>query len=187
MTGATTNSTEVNIWRVDLNEPSGPLRKLLAADELSRAERFVFDRDRNRFIVSRATLRRIWAGRLSVAPRSITFRQGPYGKLALATFAELRFNVSHSGDRGLIALAVGREIGVDIESLRGPTNLFEIVATFFSPAERAALEALSSADRHYAFFACWTRKEAYLKALGLGFQCHSTVLRSKCDLVFRPH
>jgi 4'-phosphopantetheinyl transferase len=168
MTSAVLTSTEVRVWRVALNQPSGPLRELLSAEERSRAERFVFDLDRDHFIVCRGTLRRLLARSLGVVPRSITFRQGPHGKPALDAVAELRFNVSHSGDRGLIALAVGREVGVDIERVRNSVNLLEIAARFFSPVERAALEALSPIDRRDAFFACWTRKEAYLKALGLG-------------------
>jgi 4'-phosphopantetheinyl transferase len=168
MTSAELTSGEVRVWRVALDQPSRPLLELLSTDERSRAERFVFDLDRDRFIVSRATLRRLLARSLGVVPSSITFQQGQHGKPALATFAELRFNVSHSGDRGLVALAVGREVGVDIERVRTSVNPLEIAARFFSPVERAALEALSPADRRDAFFACWTRKEAYLKALGLG-------------------
>ena len=168
MTGAMQTSAEVRVWRVALNQPSTSLLKLLSADERSRAERFVFDRDRDRFIVSRATLRRLLARSLGVVPHSITFRQGLHGKPALATDAKLRFNVSHSGDHGLVALAVGREVGVDIENVRTSLNPLELAIRFFSPVERAALQALSPAKRHDAFFVCWTRKEAYLKALGLG-------------------
>jgi 4'-phosphopantetheinyl transferase len=147
------------------------LRKLLSDTERRRADRFAFDRDRNRFIVARARLRELLATRLSVRPESVELTYGIHGKPALARrFADsdLRFNVSHSDDVAVYAFSLGREIGIDIEAVRSIPDADDIAARFFSRRENEAYLALDPSDKPLGFFYCWTRKEAFIKAIGDG-------------------
>jgi len=144
---------------------------LLSDAERQRASRFAFDRDRNRFIVARARLRELLAKRLGVAPESIELEYGTHGKPALARGRpgpDLRFNVSHSEDVAVYAFSRGREIGIDIEAIRVIRDADDIATRFFSRRENEAYVALDSRDRPLGFFNCWTRKEAFIKALGDG-------------------
>jgi 4'-phosphopantetheinyl transferase len=147
------------------------LAELLSDSERERARRFVYERDRRRFIVGRGRLRELLAERLGVLPKSLEFTYGAHGKPALAPrFADsnLRFNVSHSQDLALYAVAVGREVGIDVEAVRRLPDADEIAERFFSPHENEAYRALDPWDRPLGFFNCWTRKEAFVKALGEG-------------------
>jgi 4'-phosphopantetheinyl transferase len=144
---------------------------LLSNAERQRASRFAFDRDRRRFTVARARLRRLLSARLGVRPESIEFVYGAHGKPALARrFADsdLRFNVSHSDDVGVFAFASGREIGIDVEAIRVIRDADAIAARFFSSGETNAYLALDPRNKPMGFFNCWTRKEAFIKALGDG-------------------
>jgi 4'-phosphopantetheinyl transferase len=144
---------------------------LLSDAERQRASRFAFDRDRNRFIVARARLRQLLAARLGVGPASVELVYGARGKPALARrFAHsgLRFNVSHSNDVAVYAFAPGREVGIDVEAVRVIRDADDIAARFFSRRENEAYLALDPRDRPLGFFNCWTRKEAFIKALGDG-------------------
>jgi 4'-phosphopantetheinyl transferase len=144
---------------------------LLGEEERARAARFVVERERARFIVARATLRRLLGERLGVSPRAVRLARAPHGKPALAGpsgASGLRFNVSHSEDVALFAFARGREIGVDVEAVRSIEDADSIAGRFFSPSEREAFFSLAAAERQLAFFRCWTRKEAFVKAIGDG-------------------
>jgi len=144
---------------------------LLTATERERARRLAFARDRRRFIVARARLRQLLGTRLGAWPATIELTSGPYGKPMLAPrfrASGLRFNVSHSADLAVYAFARGREIGVDVEAIRPIPDADEISARFFSAREAAAYAALDANSRPMAFVNCWTRKEAFLKALGRG-------------------
>lgn len=144
---------------------------LLSDAERQRASRFAFDRDRNRFIVARARLRQLLAARLGVRPASVELVYGARGKPALARrFARsgLRFNVSHSNDVAVYAFALGREVGIDVEAVRVMNDADSIAARFFSQFENKAYLALDPEDKLPGFFNCWTRKEAFIKALGNG-------------------
>jgi 4'-phosphopantetheinyl transferase len=143
------------------------LHALLSGDERERAARFVFERDRVRFAVARGTLRALLGRFLDADPRSLSFAYGPHGKPALEG-VPLAFNLSHSADLALIALAREGELGVDVEAIRERVNVDE-VATTFAPPETAALLAVPEEARRDAFFVAWTRKEAYIKAIGTGF------------------
>jgi len=148
-----------------------PLAALLSEAERQRASRFVFDRDRSRFIFARAWLRLLLAKQLGVEPESVEFEYGPYGKPALAgRFADtaLYFNVSHCEDVAVYAFSRGREIGIDVEAVRELCDADELAARFFSRCENAAYLALDPRDRPLGFFNCWTRKEAFIKAVGDG-------------------
>ena len=166
---------DVAVWIValDILAPAEPASEL-APDETARARRFHFEPDRRRFTGARLALRRILAAYLAVAPRAIELRTGPHGKPALAASNEstLRFNLSHSGEIALVAVGAGVEVGVDVERRRPLPDLEPLVARYFSPRERAAIEAVPSARRPEAFFDYWTAKEAYLKAGGDGLTRH---------------
>jgi 4'-phosphopantetheinyl transferase len=144
---------------------------ILTEAERQRAARFAFDRDRQRFIVARARLRELLAVRLGVRPRSVELACGARGKPALSrrfADAELRFNVSHSEDLAAYAFLRGREIGIDVERVRAIAGTDDIAVHFFSRRENEAYRALDPHDRLIGFFNCWTRKEAFVKALGDG-------------------
>jgi len=144
---------------------------LLSEAERQKASRFAFDRDRRRFTVARARLRRLLAARLGVQPESVELVYGERGKPALArpcAASDLRFNMTHCGEVAAYAFAPGREIGVDIEAVRAIRDADEIAARFFSRRENEAYLALDPRDKPLGFFNCWTRKEAFIKALGDG-------------------
>jgi 4'-phosphopantetheinyl transferase len=163
---------EVHVWRVALNEShAAELRPLLSSDECARADRFHFARDCHRFIVARGMLRKILGAYLKKEPGHLSFSYSPYGKPALADerdAGELSFNLSHANELALIAVTRGRGVGVDIEFIRPEFASEEIAERFFSTHEVAALRALPKSIQSEAFFNCWTRKEAYIKAIGEG-------------------
>lgn len=172
------SSSDVHVWRVFVDQAAQHLAWLartLSAEEQARAARFHFERDRVRSIVSHGVLRMILSHYVNVAPTRLQLCYGSYGKPALAESSggdALRFNSSHSQGLLLYALACGREIGVDLEYIRPLPDLEPIAERFFSAGEAAALRALPPDQRLKAFFACWTRKEAYLKATGEGLLRH---------------
>jgi len=144
---------------------------LLSDREHKRASRFVFERDRRRFIIARARLRRLLSARLSIRPEAIELVYGTHGKPAIAPHcnaADLHFNMSHSGGVVAYAFSSGREIGIDIERVRTLDAADDIAARFFSRREHEAYVALDAPERSLGFFHCWTRKEAFVKALGDG-------------------
>jgi 4'-phosphopantetheinyl transferase len=163
----------VKVWQVDLRQPAewvDAAERLLAADERELAARGTPEVRRRR-IVARAALRIALSRQVGRAPDSLEFVQGPHGKPALAGPAAgggLDFSVSTSGDCCLIALAEPGPIGVDVEHVLPRPGLDRIVATRFAPSEAVAIERLSGEGRLRAFYHCWTRKEAYLKARGTG-------------------
>ena len=163
---------EVHVWRAALDRDDSEVERLWAAltpDERERAQRFHFDRDRRRFVVARGVLREILGHSLALAPALIRFAYNEYGKPSLREDADgLRFNASHSAGAALYACTSGREVGVDIELLRDDFASFEVAERFFSPAEVRSLGSLPAHLRTQGFFNCWTRKEAYIKALGKG-------------------
>jgi|SRR5580698_420145 4'-phosphopantetheinyl transferase len=164
----------VHVWRARLDQSSPVIKHFehtLPVDERLRADRFYFRQDRDRFIAARGILRTILGRYLDRAPQALTFIYGAYGKPSLALESDanpIRFNISHSHGTALYAVTRGREIGVDLEYVRNGLAIEEIVTSFFSRTEISALCSLSAELRRRAFFACWTRKEAYIKAMGEG-------------------
>ena len=164
----------VQLHRVRLEAGPDEERELAAclpADEIAAAGRFRFERDRRNFTLRRALLRRILAGYLGVAAAAVRFVANEFGKPSVADAADvgdLRFSYSHSGDQALLAVTLGRELGVDLEQHRAIPDALQMAESFFAPREVAALKALPADELAAAFFACWTRKEAFIKALGLG-------------------
>jgi 4'-phosphopantetheinyl transferase len=172
--GASLADAAIEVVVTDLDAGCDAVRAstaLLSEAERRRARRFACDRDRRRFIVARAGLRRLLAARLGVQPESITLVYGARGKPALAPrFADsnLRFNVSHCDDVAVSAVACGREVGIDVEAICEVPGADDIAARFFSRRENEAYRALAPRDRRLGFLNCWTRKEAFIKALGDG-------------------
>ena len=143
----------------------------LAEDERARANRFYFQIDRERFIIAHGVLREILGLYLNRAAQSVSFCYGPQAKPALAGETgvdTIHFNLSHSHGLALYGVTRGREIGIDLEFIREGLEVEEIAGRFFSQREIAALRALPAGLRKCAFFLCWTRKEAYIKARGEG-------------------
>jgi 4'-phosphopantetheinyl transferase len=170
----TLHSDEVHVWRspLDLSEADVyRLWSILAGDERQRAERYFFEKDRRHFVAARGLLRVLLGRYLIQAPQQLRFTYGSHGKPALATDTRgqpLYFNVSHSHGLALYALTRGRELGVDVERIRPAVAQETIAEHFFSSREVTVLRALPIALQSTAFFACWTRKEAYIKAKGDG-------------------
>lgn len=166
---------EIEVWSIALEQPPAivaALRETLPADERARADRFRFERDRRSFCVAHAALRAILAGQLGCEPGEVAFQTGAHGKPALAhRQPALEFNLSHSGDYALVALTLGAPVGVDIEQARPIADIERLAAHTFSPAEQATLASCPPAQYLAAFYNCWTRKEALIKALGLGLHC----------------
>jgi 4'-phosphopantetheinyl transferase len=143
----------------------------LSEAERQRASRLRFERDRRRFIVARSRLRELLAERLGTRPQALELGCGRNGKPELGPrFAHTgwRFNASHCDEVALYAFARGSEVGIDIEAIRPLAEADDIAARFFAPRERRAYLALAREDRPRGFFRCWTRKEAFVKALGEG-------------------
>lgn len=165
---------EVHVWHAALDLPSARIAQLahtLAPDEQARAARFRFDRDRHQFIAARGILRALLARYLALDPAGIRFSYGPQGKPALSEPERdpgVCFNLAHTHGLALYGITRGREIGIDVERIRPGGAQEQIAERFFSPYETATLRALPAALQDQAFFACWTRKEAYLKARGGG-------------------
>ena len=162
---------EVHIWQVSLDQPYTTLqqlRQVLSGDELARAKRFHFDKDRNHYIVARGTLRLILGDYLNTEPGHLRFSYSDHGKPTLDPPSDLVFNVSHSGGVALHAVTRGREIGVDIEKVRPMADGEQIAERFFSAEEVEVFLHVPPDQRDEAFFNCWTRKEAYIKAIGEG-------------------
>jgi 4'-phosphopantetheinyl transferase len=167
---------DVHVWRWRLcksAEEIAALKTLLSDDELARAERFYFARHHDAFIAARAGLRKALSGYLEVPPESIAFRYGDAGKPELPNQpagelagGELAFNLSHSGDWAVSAIARRGPLGIDIERVRPMNDAAGLARRYFAPAEVAAWQTLAADEQLPAFFRCWTRKEAYLKALG---------------------
>ena len=165
---------EVHLWRVYLDKlalDEKRWRLLLSHDEITRADRFHLDRDRQNFMATRALLRILLGAYIACDPKDLTFLYGEREKPSLASSldgGQVEFNVSHSGARALIAIARGRAVGVDIEQVRDNLDHKALAKRFFSPTEQWALSALDPSEQCMGFFRCWTRKEAYIKAHGSG-------------------
>ena len=161
---------DVQVWAVPLDEArvaGQDPESVLSDDERRRAARYSLDAPRRRFVVSRAALRTILGRLLNVAPREVPLTYAGNGKPQLQA-GELRFNLAHSGELALVAVATGCAVGVDVERRRPVRQLDEIAERFFAPAEIDAILAVEESQRTEAFLRCWTRKEAILKAIGTG-------------------
>jgi 4'-phosphopantetheinyl transferase len=168
------SADEVHVWLVNLDQPFlrvHQLMELLSEPERRRARRYCFERHRRRFVVARAVLRTIISYYTGLDPSNVEFLHGPQGKPCLPDrlgAGNLRFNLAHSNEVALYAFARGREIGIDVEHMRPVLDMEQITRRFFSTREYEELRHLPPELKQEAFFNCWTRKEAYLKARGEG-------------------
>lgn len=173
-TPLTLGPKDVHLWRVDLEATAGGVAQwlpILSPDERTRASRFHRASDRHYFIAGRAILRQILGAYLDADPKSLSFAYSEKSKPALSdsrASRDLAFNISHSGTIALLAFARSRQLGVDVEQIRRDFDTAPIAARFFSQAEQEELATLPADQRNDAFFLCWTRKEAYIKATGEG-------------------
>ena len=173
---------EVHVWRASLQLDTPrveALRRTLSAEERHREERFRFQADRVRYTAAHGLLREILARYLGVPAIALEFVQGEHGKPALIAprcAGRLRFNLSHSEDLALVAVALDREVGVDLESLVQQVEAVEIASQFFAAREALALGRISADRRGVAFLRMWTRKEALSKAIGIGLAAGAPTL-----------
>jgi len=161
--------------------------RYVSPDELQRADRLLDPHKRDLFLASRSLLREILGGYLGIQPEELHVAVGAHGKPYLdtdsANDARLHFNLSHSGSLFLLAIAADREVGIDVEQLRDDTPYPEMARLAFSPIEQLKLFRLPEHLQRGAFYRCWTRKEACLKACGLGFSLPS----NSFDITLQPH
>lgn len=160
------------MWWVPLvaaDETLARFETVLSPKERARADRFRFPALRRDFVAAHGILRHLLSRYTGIAADAIEFTEGVRGKPALAAPGPIRFNISHSGGVGLYAISNGLDIGVDVEQHRELGDLRAVAAHYFAPEEIEELEGMAEAGRNAAFFRCWSRKEAFVKALGDGF------------------
>jgi len=169
--------SKLHVWRIDLNNANyrfNDLISLLSAEEIKRFERFKFERDQHRYQVTHSMKRLILGSYLDCNPECLCFEVGTHGKPALANLPcsmKIQFNISHSHDLILIAITVEDPIGIDVEYNNKKRSIERLVETIFSPSEmKFFLTLKSQREKEKTFFRCWTRKEAYLKAIGIGLR-----------------
>lgn len=176
---------EVHLWQAALDgRPVDIFESFLSPDELTRANRFHFIKDRNHFVVARGLLRNLLAAYLGVNCAELRFSYGAQGKpfLLLDSQTQINFNVSHSHGRAAFAFSRGRELGVDLEYVKDDFDAGLVAKRFFSRAEVLSLRTVRADLRNQAFFNCWTRKEAYIKARGEGL----SMPLDQFDVTLRP-
>jgi 4'-phosphopantetheinyl transferase len=170
----------VDVWRLELDQPPevvSQFEEILADDEIERADRFRVRSDRRSYVMTRGVLRILLARYLDhprVTASNVPITVGPWGKPLLGfsrlqSDASVEFNVTHSGDLALLAFARDAGVGVDVERVRVDWEAHARARRFFTDVEIDAIEAIPEDERVHAFFRCWTRKEAFMKATGKGF------------------
>lgn len=168
------NDSEVHLWRIIFDDAISHLQSLnnlLSADEKIRAGRYCFEKDRDRFIITRGLLRVILGRYLTVEPQGIYFDYNAYGKPGLNANkirGEFQFNVSHSDSMALIGVSRNQKVGVDIEKMRPDVDMFLIAERFFSEQEIAKLKTIAEDSRQKTLWEFWACKEAFVKAIGRG-------------------
>jgi 4'-phosphopantetheinyl transferase len=165
------HAAQVAVWHCDLSIPVSD--HLLSPDEQARAQRLRIPEKRQRFVAARTALRRVLADTTGQPAESLIFGYGPQGKPYLVNAHACYFNLAHSEDTALIAVA-GGSVGIDLEHLRPLPSMVEMAQIAFSPQEQDALASLPDTERLSAFFRIWTRKEALMKARGEGFRLART-------------
>jgi 4'-phosphopantetheinyl transferase len=163
---------EVHIWSRTITFTPSEYESafaLLNSDEISRAQKYVFEKDRHEFVFSRSSLKQILASYLSVSPKEVQLTQGSFGKPMLSPNQNVFFNVSHSHGRLLIAVANHPGVGIDVERISSE-NVDQLAPSVLSHEELIQLRSIGSENKVRGFFKAWTQKEAFIKAIGLGLQ-----------------
>jgi 4'-phosphopantetheinyl transferase len=169
------------VWQVDLGSlPEALELATLSSAEQQRAARFAFERHRRRYLASHVALRALLARRCDSAADGLCFVDGPFGKPGLAPPSRCAFNLSHSGDVALVAIAPDGEIGIDVEVPRALNDALELAARNFTPRECAELDGAPPEALARTFLRCWTRKEACLKAIGSGLSIAPETFEAGC-------
>jgi 4'-phosphopantetheinyl transferase len=162
-----TTMADADVWLVDLSvEPSSSAVEALSMDERARAGRFVFGRDRRRYLAAHVAVRNILSARTGIPAGRLEFTEGQFGKPTLAN-GGCSYNLSHSEDVAAVAIADAGDIGVDVEVRRSLDDAESLAMMLYTPGERRQI-ADAGGDSDLAFLHCWTRKEACLKAIGCG-------------------
>lgn len=182
------STRSLHVWSIRTEVPvtaCASYEQLLSQEERARSATYRFPQHARAFKVVRGTLRILLAGYLNVSPSSLRFKRSPEGKPSLVMSSGLEFNVSHSGGLALLAFTYGCPVGIDVEQIRGMPEMQAIADHFFCAEEASDLAALPDCQRKLAFFLCWTRKEAYVKASGEGICARLDQFRVSLDPV-RP-
>ncbi len=164
----------IHVWRASLEIKKKDIqvfKRLLTPDEKERADRFCFEKDQANFITGRAILRTLLGRYTNQSPADIKFKYNSYGKPLLKKQVQsppFNFNLSHSGGKVLYAFSRGIPLGIDLEKMKPDIDFAAIAQRFFSHGEVSSLFSLKKSDRVEAFYACWTRKEAFIKAMEMG-------------------
>jgi len=188
MTAPWPQAGEVHIRLINLALSEADLNRLeglLAPDERERADRLIVRQVRSRFVAGRGQLRRILGSYLKLEPGRLSLKTNQYGKPCLSERPDgrrLNFNLSHSADLAILALAEDCEVGIDLEQIRDDLPFQAMARQFFSRQEQRDLFSLSAEQQLAAFYRCWTRKEAYLKGCGSGFSQSADL----CDVSLLP-
>ena len=185
--------SEVHVWLLDncSSTHTSTFRRILSAEENERAARFRFEPDREQYVQTRGSLRQLLGSYLGIPAAEVAFSYSEHGKPSLRPNQNLEFNVSHTKGMAVLGFCRRYRIGVDVERVRTDFQTSEIAERFFSEAERTALRAIPVEHRHRMFFRIWTRKEAYIKALGEGLshplhQFDVSLDETACLMATRP-
>jgi 4'-phosphopantetheinyl transferase len=165
---------EVHIWTMPIQASVAvvtELQRTLGRDELERASRFRFPHLTSAYVITHGVLRLLLARYLDRGPARISFEYGVRGKPNVSKSRQIDFNLTHSAGMAAVAVTTGCALGIDLEHLRSMPDLEEIAGRYFCPEEAAEILSLAPGEREQAFFRCWTRKEAYIKAIGDGLSC----------------
>ncbi|MDT7827313.1 4'-phosphopantetheinyl transferase superfamily protein [Pricia sp. S334] len=176
---------EVHLWHTKVDELSTDMdfyKNLLSPAEIQKADSFKFVRDRRVYTLARGLLRTLSGRYLNRVPAHITFDEGEYGKPYFNFDTAIKFNISHSGNRIVLAFVRNNDIGVDIESIKNDFEVMEVARHFFSSDEILVLEALPEKAKVAAFYRCWTRKESFIKAKGMGLSLPLTSFSVSLDV-----
>jgi len=162
---------QIHLWSINAVENIDLLDSFLnhlSDDEVSRANKFRFEKDRSVYITAKYLLRTLLGQLLLVDPKKIVFEYSEFDKPFYSNTQKLEFNVSHSGNQIIIGLAKGLTIGVDIEKVKSDFDVIDLAENFFSKEEIKALSQTEESEKFQAFYRCWTRKESFIKAVGEG-------------------
>lgn len=168
------SNNDIHIWTMPTKASDAVVaqfRRVLSEDEAKRAARFRFSHLRDSFVITHGVLRHLLARYLSLDAARICFNYGDKGKPGLASAGNLQFNLTHSGGIAAVAFTTGCQLGIDAEHIRPVEEMQQIANRYFASDEAAELMLLPEDEREAGFFRCWTRKEAYIKAIGDGLSC----------------
>lgn len=163
--------SKIDVWSVNINNYTNKLFdywELLSSSEKEKADRFRFEKDKNCYVIARGLLRILLSRYLNIKSQKINFRYAEKGKPYLEHPSNIKFNLSHSKNCIVLAFTKNIELGIDVEYAKNNLEILQVAESFFSKQEIKALKSIQSIYRLSAFYNCWTRKEAFIKATGDG-------------------